>query len=210
MTECGDGIHSPESCEWGDWLLVQFDNGGGHGNSNVPRGGGSMGRGGGFGRGRGNPGDPNDRETEDMDLGDAIIPMARKRLIGQDGSVLTPAMSTPPAGYVHEKVNLIENVNKEPVDKNLLSTPQKVHDSKRLKEGSGMVNNTESSPSATSLWEDRSKPRASAFSGLLASASPLAAPAAAVAAPPAASGLRVSIWNPPPPTASAACGLLAT
>jgi hypothetical protein len=24
VTKCGDGIHSKESCEWGDWLRVPF------------------------------------------------------------------------------------------------------------------------------------------------------------------------------------------
>ena len=24
-TECGDGIHPAEECQWGDWLLVSFD-----------------------------------------------------------------------------------------------------------------------------------------------------------------------------------------
>lgn len=57
MTECGDGIHEEKDCEWGEWLLVNFDvpmDGGGRGFAR----GGMAGRGG-FGRGRGNPGDPN-------------------------------------------------------------------------------------------------------------------------------------------------------
>ena len=29
MTECGDGIHKLEDCEWGSWLLVNFDRPGG-------------------------------------------------------------------------------------------------------------------------------------------------------------------------------------
>ena len=78
-----------------------------------------MGRGGGQGGGRGNPGDPNEQEAADMDLGDTIIPTARKRLIGQDG---TP-VSTPSTGHVTEKVLLIENNSKGVVDKSQLSTP---------------------------------------------------------------------------------------
>ncbi|XBI86616.1 hypothetical protein VPH35_094541 [Triticum aestivum] len=146
VTECGDGIHIPESCEWGDWLLVKFDNGGGRGNPNIPRGGGSMGRGGGQGLGRGNPGDPNDQAV-DMDLGDVSIPTARKRLIGQDGV----PVGTPSLGHVNEKVLLIENGSKGVVDKSQLSTPQKIHDNKRLRTGTEM----ESSSSATSFEEDR-------------------------------------------------------
>lgn len=25
VLECGDGIHKAKDCEWGDWLLVNFD-----------------------------------------------------------------------------------------------------------------------------------------------------------------------------------------
>lgn len=60
VTECGDGIHKPGECEWGSWLLVNFDEpagrtGGGRGQHNDSN---MFGWGGGFGRGRGNPGDP--------------------------------------------------------------------------------------------------------------------------------------------------------
>ena len=155
VTECGDGIHSPDKCEWGDWLLVQFDNSAGHGTSGAPRGGGSMGRGGGFGRGRGNPGDPNLQESEDMELENAVIPLAHKRLISQDGMVVINTSTMPPGGFVNDKVNLFENVNREPVDKSLLSMPQKVHDNKRQKLGFGTDNDAAKRSSATSFEEDR-------------------------------------------------------
>ena len=69
VTECGDRIHSKESCEWGDWLRVPFlpvVSGRGE-----PCGGVGRGRGRGRGRGGGR-GDGVDDEVEDMDtsLGD--------------------------------------------------------------------------------------------------------------------------------------------
>jgi hypothetical protein len=42
VTECGDGIHSKDSCEWGDWLRVPFVPMMGR---DDPRGGGGRGRG---------------------------------------------------------------------------------------------------------------------------------------------------------------------
>lgn len=27
VEECGDGIHDPRKCEWGEWLLWSFDGG---------------------------------------------------------------------------------------------------------------------------------------------------------------------------------------
>jgi hypothetical protein len=72
VTECGDGIHEPDKCHWGEWLKVIFEPGPSLG---VGRGGGGRGglsgRG---GRGRGNPlGKPNFEEDSDMDLsGDGL------------------------------------------------------------------------------------------------------------------------------------------
>lgn len=58
VTECGDGIHPAEDCEWGDWLLVNFDAPAGRDDGRGgARGGGTAGRGWGFGRGCGNPGE---------------------------------------------------------------------------------------------------------------------------------------------------------
>lgn len=50
---------------------------------------------------------------------------------------------SPPPGFVNDKVSLLENISSEKVDKNLLSTPQKIHDQKRLKSTSdgGVVSN---------------------------------------------------------------------
>ena len=63
MTECGDGVHPKESCQWGDWLRVPF----------MPlmvgredRGGRGRARGRGRGRGGGR-GDSEDDQSNYMD-----------------------------------------------------------------------------------------------------------------------------------------------
>lgn len=122
MTRCGDGIHKSEKCEWGDCLLVNFHNSDcGPMGRCAPCGGGAMGRGGGFGRGRGNLGDDNSQENTDLDLGDGgginfgvVIHVAHKRLIDQDGTIMERSRaqpSTPPIGFVFDKVNLLENIS---------------------------------------------------------------------------------------------------
>jgi len=65
VTECGDGIHSRETCEWGDWLRVQFM-------PTVPgrddtRGGRGRGHGRGGGRGDGAEDAYEDMETYQRD-----------------------------------------------------------------------------------------------------------------------------------------------
>ena len=38
MTECSDGVHPKESCQWGDWLLANFNqNAGGRGEGRDTR-----------------------------------------------------------------------------------------------------------------------------------------------------------------------------
>lgn len=163
MIECGDGIHKPKECEWGEWLLVKFDYAGGRGaaGKGAPHGGVGFARGGGFGRGRGVSGEPNPHENVDMDLADvaaplgsAIVPVARKRVIDQDGGIdnsVAPS-ATPPPGFVMDKVNLLENISTEQVDKSLLSTPQRIHDQKRLKSSLADATND---PSVSSSLEGR-------------------------------------------------------
>jgi hypothetical protein len=63
VTECGNGIHSKDSCEWGDWLCVPFVPMMGR---DDPRGGGGRGRGRGRGRGGGRGAGVED-EIDDMD-----------------------------------------------------------------------------------------------------------------------------------------------
>ena len=91
----------------GEWLLVQFDNlnGCGMAGGGAGHGGNASARGVGIGRGSGVPGEPNDQENMDLDIGggvihsgNAIVPVARKRLIGDDGLVIgkTTIPSTTP------------------------------------------------------------------------------------------------------------------
>ncbi|KAM0888857.1 hypothetical protein ACQ4PT_028072 [Festuca glaucescens] len=92
VTECGDGVHGKDQCQWGDWLEVIFE-------PNIPTGGGrgTTGRFV-FGRGRGVhvPGEPNISEATDMDWGTEGSFSAghgtRKRLIGVDGTVNMPGI----------------------------------------------------------------------------------------------------------------------
>ena len=157
VTECGDGTHGAEDCEWGNWMMVKFDypshrpgygRGGGRGSG---RGGEMWNRGRGFGddrntaprgAGRGNDGDLNPQESVSMDMergddlqGKDVVPFARKRLISQDGTVNIVANSSmaPPLGFVTDQVLLIEHIGGGQIDKTHMSTPQKLHDNKRLK-----------------------------------------------------------------------------
>ena len=92
----------------------------------------------------------------------AIVPSARKRLIGQDGNINGPTVHTGgpsgsgtnlPPGYVSEQIHLLENTsNVESVDKSTMSTPQKIHDPKRMR---STENSTTSNISATPFEGDR-------------------------------------------------------
>ena len=83
---------------------------------------------------------------------------ARKRLIGQDRTVAgapMAALHTPPAGFVNNKVQLLENISIEVVDKSLLDTPQKIRDPKRHRSDTSSSTQNTSSTSATLLEGDR-------------------------------------------------------
>ncbi|KAK1683555.1 hypothetical protein QYE76_044403 [Lolium multiflorum] len=113
VTECVDGIHEDDKCEWGDFLRVIFE-------PNLPPGPGRTGgnRGGFAGRGRGRmryPGEANEAEFVDMEVEvDGDPPgnrVTRKRIIRSDGTVNTrdgvPPM-LPRQGRVADQVNLLE------------------------------------------------------------------------------------------------------
>ncbi|KAF7100489.1 hypothetical protein CFC21_102001 [Triticum aestivum] len=155
VTECGDGVHNPEDCDWGDWLLVQYDNSNNNGQG-VPRGGGNMRSGGVPGGNRSDLKDHGSQEPMNLDPGSMIAPMARKRLInGDDTASTNPGGAVaPPPGFVNNKVNLIEYGSVEAVDKSKVSTPEKVQVQKRLK-FAGTESSSSENTSATSHEEDR-------------------------------------------------------
>ncbi|KAM0881910.1 hypothetical protein ACQ4PT_032634 [Festuca glaucescens] len=160
VTECGDGIHEPDKCEWGDDLLVKYE-------PAVPtdgRGRGSRGGFGGRGRGAGGrPGDPNRYETEDMDIGfddlddEAKKRLAfRKRLINANGQINSPSSSQVEKGNatVADKIKMLEYGVTSNTDG--MTTPQKVQVTKRpRKNGDDSLDMDDNLISATSDVEDR-------------------------------------------------------
>lgn len=112
VAECGDGVHTEEECEWGDWLLVKFE--GSRGNRGPTRGGGARGgtRGRGRGRGRGAPGDAPDEDMEEseeqLDHNQNLCTQ-RKRVVGdgEDLQVTDPTMVNV-SNRVAAKVLMIE------------------------------------------------------------------------------------------------------
>ncbi|KAM0897492.1 hypothetical protein ACQ4PT_022552 [Festuca glaucescens] len=113
VTECGDGVHPKDQCQWGEWLKIAFEpsfpSGGGRGGGN--RGGfGSRGRGRGFA-----PGTPNVSESTDMDWG--IVTTGprgqgmRKRPMGYAGTMnnrVEPSIIPLAPRRVAQQVNLLE------------------------------------------------------------------------------------------------------
>lgn len=107
----------------------------------APRGGEAMGRGGGIDRGRGNSWGANSKENTDLDFCDGgginsgvVVPMARKQLIDQDGTVMERSGSQPstyPTGFVFDKVNFLENISNETIDNSSEHSTKKIHDQKR-------------------------------------------------------------------------------
>jgi hypothetical protein len=156
MTECGDGVHATDQCQWGDWLIVVYD-------QKPPTNGGrgTAGRTGlGRGRGRGYvPGDLNLSEATDMDWGKDIPPGlgTRKRLIRADGTVNMPGSGLPNTseGRVQQQVHLLEYATGGKEGETPVSTPQKVQAQKRQKKVVNGVEINETIGSATSGQEDR-------------------------------------------------------
>ena len=125
VTECGDGTHEKQSCQWGDWLRVPFAPLSGR---EDQRGG----RGGGRGRGRGRSGGRgegyhDDELTdivmeEEQDHGKALV--LKKGLMEEDGS-----------GRVAMQVNRFEQPSQ--VDPDI--SPLKEQDKKRPRRNGGEV-----------------------------------------------------------------------
>ena len=104
MTECRDGLHKKEDCQWGDWLLANFNqNAGGRGEGRDARTRGGMawcGRGRGSGRNNGKEVDTEDMEVYEEDVdGSNRDSLRRKRDVSESGN----------SGTVVGKVQLLEN-----------------------------------------------------------------------------------------------------
>jgi hypothetical protein len=159
VTECGDGIHEDDKCDWGDFLRVMFE-------PNIPPGPARPGgnRGGFAGRGRGRmryPGEANEAELVDMEVETDGDPTGnrgtRKRIIRSDGTVNTrevvPPM-IPRQGIVANQVNLLENGTGSYREEGPLSTPQKFQQPKRQRHVIDRIEATTDLGSATSTEED--------------------------------------------------------
>lgn len=154
VEECGDGVHDPSVCEWGDWIMWNFDNsatrqnlgrGGGRGASE--RGGRELGGRGGWGRGgtgRGNVDREVNEHTEmeysSQDVrsnGEVAQRGARKRLVSQDGTVNAQGQQGVliQSGTVAGKVLQIEAAPSK--QETTSGTPGKIPIVKRRRQGEG-------------------------------------------------------------------------
>lgn len=136
VTECGDGVHEQNRCEWGDWHRVPFFAALGGREENSHR----RGRGGGRGRGRGrnqfagSKHDVDDMETSDDDDGGSDA---------EKNSRMMEDLEAHGKGLVAQHVKLLEN---SPQDSMVMS-PQKEQEKKRMKrskDGSDVKINPES------------------------------------------------------------------
>ncbi|KAM0921595.1 hypothetical protein ACQ4PT_006776 [Festuca glaucescens] len=162
VTECGDGVHPKDQCQWGEWLKVAFEpsfpSGGG-------RGGGNRGGFGNRGRGRGVvPGTPNFSETTDMDWGTAATDprgqgMRKRPMVyaGMMNNRVEPSTNSAAPGRVAHQVNLLEYGKDNAGVGNQVDvpSPQKVQPPKRTKRVVDGVEIDENMGSATSGLEDR-------------------------------------------------------
>jgi hypothetical protein len=169
VEECGDGIHDPRTCEWGEWLLwgseqSTFVSGGGgnmEGRGGGGRSGGRGGRGGRQGRG-GRDGfrREGDMHTTSMDHTQqdpaTENPNARKRLVLSDGTVNIRGQALPNlAGRVAGTVLLLEN-NGEELTQGASNTPGKAPIVKRRRQdGAVRDDDMVTDDQAASFGEDR-------------------------------------------------------
>jgi hypothetical protein len=117
VTECGDGVHRKESCQWGDWLRVPFL-------SLMPgREDARGGRGGGRGRRRGRGGGRGDSvqdDTEDMEtsMGDEDLDKTlslKKGEINEGGSggVAMEVISTEQSAHIDVSISPLKEQKKK-------------------------------------------------------------------------------------------------
>jgi hypothetical protein len=125
VTECGDGVHSRDKCEWGDWLRVPFALA--VSGRDEMRGGRGCGRGRGRGQGGGR-GEWTEEESEDMEIShedeeELEIGEAKKR----------DATEVEGRGRVAQQVNLLENTPHLDID----TSPLKEQEKKRARRTGG-------------------------------------------------------------------------
>lgn len=172
VEECGDGVHDPRTCEWGDWLLWNSDppvyapgaggsmNGAGRGGRTGGRGarGGRQGRGG-FGGGRNTF--AGGAEPEDMDyMNQHTLDPAkniRKRLVAADGTVNVRGQPIPNlVGKVSGTVMMLEGGTVNDGKDATATTPEKAPVVKRRRqEGELEVEDMDLTTQAASTEEDR-------------------------------------------------------
>jgi hypothetical protein len=171
VEECGDGIHDPRTCEWGDWLLWTpepppsrpFEARGGAGGARGRSGGrrnrgGRQGEGvvGGFNQEGGREGAGVMDFTQEAPMGQ-WEKNVRKRLVSAEGTINVRGQAVPNlVGKVADTVFLLEGGTATTSSEAGQSTPGKVPVVKRRKQGDdGEVKEDDPMNLAASREEDR-------------------------------------------------------
>ncbi|XBI32127.1 hypothetical protein VPH35_055617 [Triticum aestivum] len=162
--ECGDGVHDPESFEWGEWLLWEPEMpaaqpyGGDGGRGARGRGG----RGPPGGRGRGDVGGMYTHGPQQMEvqarrenMGEEGEKGARKRLVAADGSINIRGQQLSLVGKVANTVMLIEGASSSTPINTVVTTPEKIHIGKNRRQEGEEGEDMELMDKAASLEEDR-------------------------------------------------------